>query len=313
MAERSFSGRPWAAPYFAVQGLAVAAWWWLLWSSPGSRARFHPAGSPETDLLAFWLPDLVLGAGGSLVAAVLVRASVAWRVPVVWMVAGSMIYGALYTIALAVATDDAWWSVAFMAPAAFFSTLFALDASVGAVPIFRLSAVTGPGANLAKTLGQIAVFWTFFLYALPSMIVAVEVALGGAPFGFAGQVPMATTLFVAASALGLWSGVTMSRRGGGTPLPFDGTNALVTTGPYAALRNPMVVAGLGQGLAVGVGMGSWLVIAYVAVGGVIWQWLVRPAEERDLAARFGRPYDDYRAAVPCWWPRRPGGSDGRRG
>jgi protein-S-isoprenylcysteine O-methyltransferase Ste14 len=65
----------------------------------------------------------------------------------------------------------------------------------------------------------------------------------------------------------------------------------------------MALAGLGQGAAVGLWLGSWGVLAYVAAGGVLWHAAVRPAEERDLARRFGAAYAAYRAAVPLWRPR----------
>jgi protein-S-isoprenylcysteine O-methyltransferase Ste14 len=65
----------------------------------------------------------------------------------------------------------------------------------------------------------------------------------------------------------------------------------------------MVVAGLGQGLAVGLWFGSWAVLAYVIVGGLIWEYLVRPAEERDLRDVFGDEFETYSQHVRCWIPR----------
>ena len=109
---------------------------------------------------------------------------------------------------------------------------------------------------------------------------------------------------ILASALGLWSGLALSSHGEGTPLPFDATHRLVLAGPYGVVRNPMVVAGLAQGLAVALLLGSGIVAIYVALGGLIWQCLVRPAEEDDMLRTFGDEYDRYRAAVRCWWPRR---------
>jgi protein-S-isoprenylcysteine O-methyltransferase Ste14 len=41
----------------------------------------------------------------------------------------------------------------------------------------------------------------------------------------------------------------------------------------------------------------------VAAGVLVWQFVLRPVEERDLAARFGAAYEAYRRAVRCWWPR----------
>ena len=62
----------------------------------------------------------------------------------------------------------------------------------------------------------------------------------------------------------------------------------------------MVVAGLGQGFAGGLWFGSWAVLAYVAAGGVIWEFLARPAEERDLRDAFGDEFETYSKHVRCW-------------
>jgi protein-S-isoprenylcysteine O-methyltransferase Ste14 len=165
---------------------------------------------------------------------------------------------------------------------------------------FRVARPASAAWNVAKTLGQIAVFWSFFLAVLPAGLVRLGSALGEPRFGFAGQAELASALFAAWSALGLWSGMTMALRGRGTPLPLDTARELVVTGPYRHMRNPMVLAGLGQGLAVGLGLGSPLVVAYSLAGGLLWQLLARPAEEADLLRRFGESYARYRQAVPCW-------------
>jgi protein-S-isoprenylcysteine O-methyltransferase Ste14 len=65
----------------------------------------------------------------------------------------------------------------------------------------------------------------------------------------------------------------------------------------------MAVAGLGQGFAVAVWLGSWLVLTYVLAGAAVWQAVLRPVEEDDLARRFGAAYASYQRAVRCWWPR----------
>lgn len=299
----SFSQTRLGGFYFAFQAGAISLWWILLWRFPELRRLFLPATSPEHDLLAFWLPDLALGALGSLLAAVLFFTRAPWLIPLVWTVTGAMLYAALYCFTWSFLTDSAWWNVALMTPAAFFSALFALDLSPSVVPVFRRAKNAPPTTNLVKTLLQITFFWTFFLLVLPLAFRGLEAKLGLLPFSFPGQVPLAVLLFALASALGLASGVTMARRGAGTPLPFDGTNQLVVSGPYAHLRNPMVVAGLTQGLAVGIGLGSWSMPGAVVCGGLIWEILVRPAEEAELMAKFGEPFARYRDQVPCWWPR----------
>ena len=153
------------------------------------------------------------------------------------------------------------------------------------------------------TLVQIAGFWWFFLFAVPPLLVTLERGLGSEPFEVAGQAVAGWSLLVGFSALGLWSGMTIAARGAGTPLPFDATNRLVIDGPYAYVRNPMVIAGLGQGASVGLLLGSWVVFTYVGLGAAIWQWIVRPAEERDLLAAFGDSYTAYVRQVRCWIPR----------
>jgi protein-S-isoprenylcysteine O-methyltransferase Ste14 len=190
-----------------------------------------------------------------------------------------------------------------MAPAALFSTIGALDVSAGRIAIFRRAAPGSAGRHVAATFGQIVVFWSFFLFVVPSAIVFVERELGWPTVALTGQRLFAAVVFVAFSSLGLASGLTMAGRGAGTPLPFVATNRLVTTGPYSYVRNPMVVAGLGQGLAVGLWFGSWAVLAYVIVGGLIWEYLVRPAEERDLRDVFGDEFETYSQHVRCWIPR----------
>ena len=80
---------------------------------------------------------------------------------------------------------------------------------------------------------------------------------------------------------------------------------LVIAGPYRRVRNPMAVAGVAQGVAVGLLGTSWLVIVYALAGGVLWHLLVRPLEEQDLASRFGADYQRYRSTVRCWVPGAP--------
>ncbi len=77
-------------------------------------------------------------------------------------------------------------------------------------------------------------------------------------------------------------------------------------GPYRFVRNPMALAGVTQAAAVGLMLGSWLVVAYAVIGSSLWNHVVRPGEEADLEARFGDPFRRYRAAVRCWVPTFPG-------
>jgi len=130
--------------------------------------------------------------------------------------------------------------------------------------------------------------------------------LSGRRFGGVACAWCGAILFALGGSLGLASGLVMAVRGRGTPLPADCARELVVAGPYRYIRNPMAVAGLTQGVAVGVFLGSPAVIAFALLGGPVWHLFVRPWEEADLERRFGEPYRRYRAAVRCWLPRLPG-------
>jgi protein-S-isoprenylcysteine O-methyltransferase Ste14 len=168
---------------------------------------------------------------------------------------------------------------------------------------FQTAAPASPARNVAKTALQCAFIWPFFLVLLPAAIVALEPAAGLARFGFPAQSAIAGALFAGFTALNVATGGVLAVRGRGTPLPLDAPAELVLSGPYAYVRNPMAIAGLGQGLAVALWLGSWLVLAYVLAGAAVWQVVLRPVEEEDLARRFGGAYAAYRREVRCWWPR----------
>lgn len=156
---------------------------------------------------------------------------------------------------------------------------------------------------LLKTLIQAAFFWTTFLLVIPYLIYLLENVVGIRHFTFEAQGLVALGGFGLASCLGVWSGVTMAVRGKGTPFPSDTARELVIAGPYRYVRNPMAVAGLAQGAFVGIGLGSCGTLIYVLAGMVLWNTIVRPIEEADLAERFGDEFQRYRHAVRCWVPK----------
>jgi protein-S-isoprenylcysteine O-methyltransferase Ste14 len=159
--------------------------------------------------------------------------------------------------------------------------------------------------NVAKTLAQTVLFWLTFLFILPAGIYQLERVAGLDGLRFAGPATRVASvlLFVVAGAFSLTSGVVMAVRGRGTPLPADCPRALVVAGPYRYVRNPMAIAGLSQGAAVGLYVGSPLILAYVVAGALLWNYVVRPWEEADLERRFGEPFRGYRRSVRCWWPQ----------
>jgi protein-S-isoprenylcysteine O-methyltransferase Ste14 len=92
--------------------------------------------------------------------------------------------------------------------------------------------------------------------------------------------------------------------GVGTPAPIAPTQRLVVGGLYRYVRNPMYLAVgatiVGQALA----LARPVLLAYAAVFGVTVYTFVRLYEEPTLRQQFGEQYEEYRQAVPGWWPRR---------
>ncbi|MBW3570001.1 MAG: isoprenylcysteine carboxylmethyltransferase family protein [Gemmatimonadetes bacterium] len=290
------------AAYFGLQGAGVVGWWAMLFLDAEARQWFRMSPAPDHTLLAFALPDLAILAPASLLGAALVVRRDARAPVVLWVAAGATVYAALYTLAFAVRADAGWLGAALMLPAALLSGSCAAAATPSMVALLRHARPASAGWNTAKTFAQIAVFWGTLLFLVPWLIRMLELRLGVPSFGGPGMRVVAVGLFVALGGLGVWSGVTMARSGRGTPLPLDAPRRLVVSGPYAYVRNPMAIGSLGQGVAVGLYLGSPLVLVYVGIGAWMWQVLARPLEEMDLARHFGAEYEAYRDAVRCWCP-----------
>ncbi|MGL5860908.1 MAG: methyltransferase, partial [Phycicoccus sp.] len=92
------------------------------------------------------------------------------------------------------------------------------------------------------------------------------------------------------------------RAGGGTPFPWDPPSRLVTTGPYAYLRNPMQAGVCLLLTLLGVAAGSPTLLLGVLLTAVFSVAVADPHERRMLATRWPG-YPGYRVAVRAWAPR----------
>jgi protein-S-isoprenylcysteine O-methyltransferase Ste14 len=158
------------------------------------------------------------------------------------------------------------------------------------------------GANLAKTILQIGLVWSVFLWLIPTLLVRVEMAAALPTFASGKWSELGLLLFMASSTLFLICIWTIVWIGNGTPWPWDHSTSLVIAGPYRYLRNPMVLAGIGLGISSALILGSYLGFVYLVIGILAWNFVLRPMEEQDLAHRFGRAYIDYFQTVPAWLP-----------
>jgi protein-S-isoprenylcysteine O-methyltransferase Ste14 len=290
--------------YFLLQAAAVAGWWVVLALRPQFRVHFQADPASEAALLAFWLPDLVVLAGASLAAGVAALRRHPLAPAAAFAAAAACAYATLYCLAGPLLTGHGWWGFALMAPAALVSAALAVAIHPAARSLLRQARPASPRRHLARTGAQIVVFWSVLLLVFPVLLLRLQGELGIPVLRFPAQAVVGSTLFAMLSGLGLWSGAAMALHGDGTPLPLASARRLVVAGPYAYLRNPMALAGLGQGMAVALLSGSAVVAAYVLLGSALWQWVARPLEEEDLARWFGDEYARYRSEVRCWIPRR---------
>ncbi|WP_159614563.1 isoprenylcysteine carboxylmethyltransferase family protein [Glutamicibacter sp. JC586] len=291
----------WSRLFFLLQALAGAAWWIMVFTVEGIRVSTLGGLNPG---VLVWM-DVPLFVVGSLLLAF------GWR-RFVWIVLPWILLVTVSLFAYSLITRTAGMGALLMIASAFCSTFSAFQLVLGRIPTeyllhgpfaFCSAPPTDVHGNLRRTVKQLLVFWTLFLAVIPGIIVVVERRLEISLEGSMTLLVLGLVLLLLASALGIWSALTMSARGKGTPLPSAMPRKLVISGPYAFVRNPMAVAGITQGVAVGLILGSWLVVAYALVGSLLWNWLIRPAEEANLRENFGEEFTTYQQRVSCWVPK----------
>lgn len=108
---------------------------------------------------------------------------------------------------------------------------------------------------------------------------------------------------LAGLTLAIWTIRLFQNKGKGTLAPWDATRHLITSGPYAYVRNPMITGIFliltGEACLLGsYAIGIWAVLFLVI--NMIYFPL---SEEPGLRARFGKEYDTYCKNVPRYIPR----------
>lgn len=104
-------------------------------------------------------------------------------------------------------------------------------------------------------------------------------------------------------ALVAWTVLLFARRGRGTLAPWNPPRRLVTEGPFAHVRNPMIsgvaLAIIGTAVATGSLRVAYWALTFVGVNHLYFVAF----EEPGLRRRFGAEYLAYAAEVPRWVPR----------
>jgi protein-S-isoprenylcysteine O-methyltransferase Ste14 len=90
----------------------------------------------------------------------------------------------------------------------------------------------------------------------------------------------------------------------GTPVPFNPPPKLVTNGPYAHVRNPMLTGVFVLLFGLGVLFRSIsLVSIFTPLFILLNVWELKAIEERELERRLGKDYVEYKKRVPMFIPR----------
>lgn len=114
---------------------------------------------------------------------------------------------------------------------------------------------------------------------------------------------LASLFFLVAFILIGWS-VLIFFRAKGTPVPLNPPPQLVTTGPYAFVRNPMLTGVFALLFGFGVRLGSFsLLVIFTPLFILVNVWELKTIEEPELIKRLGRDYIEYRKRTPMFFPR----------
>jgi protein-S-isoprenylcysteine O-methyltransferase Ste14 len=150
-----------------------------------------------------------------------------------------------------------------------------------------------------------------FFFSLVTLIVLASLWLDRL-LGFSGFMPEPWRVYLGTPIMSiglffmLWSVATFALARG-TPVPFNPPPALVTRGPYAHARNPMLsglfIALFGLGLLLDSITLAFIVTPLFVLLNV---YEIKNIEEPELERRLGTPYIEYKSRVPRFWPRLTG-------
>ena len=89
----------------------------------------------------------------------------------------------------------------------------------------------------------------------------------------------------------------------GTPVPFNPPPQLVTSGPYAYTRNPMLTGVFALLFGFGIFFGSVsLLFVFTPLFIFVNYWELKAIEEPELVKRLGQEYIEYRKMTPMFFP-----------
>ena len=115
--------------------------------------------------------------------------------------------------------------------------------------------------------------------------------------GFATGIPGGILMLVG-FFFGLWSISDQLFLARGTPIPVVATQVLLIRGPFKLCRNPMSFGAIIAYLGLSILSGSVSSVLCVLIFACLLVLYIKLFEEKELEARFGQPYLDYKASTP---------------
>jgi len=88
-----------------------------------------------------------------------------------------------------------------------------------------------------------------------------------------------------------------------TVLTKDRHELVTRAGPYRWIRHPLYTTGIALFVAVGLMAANWFILGLASIALLAIRTVVVPREERELIARFGSGYEEYRRRTGAMAPR----------
>ena len=274
---------------YLLQATLISLWWIGLLLNQQLYNAFQFPGIGNDAFNSFMLPDLTIVAFLSIARAYMKSKELDY------IILGGFGFATLYCINATLLTNGGYLSTTVMMLGLCYNLFLISDKNV-----FKKATTNNLIVNSIKTIFQIICIWLITLFVFPALIIN---SFGITSLKSDETTILAISLFAFFSIIGLYSAYVMVKIGEGTPLPLDQTQKLVTRGPYKYVGNPMAIAGIGQGISISILFGSIHILIYTMIGGVLWQFVVRPLEEKDMIERFGNDYLKYKNIVKCWIPK----------
>ena len=147
-----------------------------------------------------------------------------------------------------------------------------------------------------------------FLGILPAALVYLSArldhrfALPHLGFGLINTV-LGCGFLAAGFGLGWWANYVQFTVGRGTPIPLMATQQLIIQKPYSFCRNPMALGAIVAYMGIAILIGSIAAAGLVLACGVVLLVYIKVLEEKEMEARFGEAYEEYRKQTPFIIPR----------